>query len=135
MKKLSTVALALLAALMVLGFVGCKQEPDTPAGPAIVTTWENAKDEYTLSVYDDNTWKLEVKNVGSMKGTYTGDSTKDGELTCKIEEIDSTLEQGMGGAFKKDDSLTATIKGTTMIVAVRKAGQSDMMGFELTKKD
>lgn len=138
MKKLSMLLVAVLAVALMMGFVGCKQEDDTPAGPAVVTTWEDATDPemvMTLYIYGDNTWKLvmsaEGQSLDALKGTYTGDSTKNGDLTCKVTEVNPAA--GMEGFVKKDASYPATIKDNKITVTLEEL-ESFPVIFEFTKK-
>lgn len=120
MKKLSMLLVAVLAVAMMMGFVGCKQEDDVPSGPSALATWENSSDSemtFELTAYSDSTWKLVAKagahSLEYAKGTYTGDTTKDGSLTVKVtHEFDgssqSLKELATPGVH------TATITGNTL---------------------
>lgn len=119
MKKLSMLLVALLSAAMMMGFVGCKQEDNTPTGPAVATTWEqtNGGTTLTLTAYSDNTWKLVASASGvsqeQAKGTYTGDTTKDGtiEVTITHQFADGQLKE-----LTQSTKMTATISGKTLTV-------------------
>ena len=135
MKKLSVLMVAALVVAMMMGFVGCKQEADTPAAPSAVTTWESSEDGMTSTVYlySDGTWKLvfsmEGETMECMKGTYSGDSTKDGKLTGEVTYVNKDIFEDM---VKEGESVMAIIKGNTMTFAI--GDDESNFGLELTKK-
>ena len=136
MKKLSVLLVTALVVAMMMGFVGCKQEADTPAAPSAVTTWEYSEDGMTSTVYlySDGTWKvvysMEGMSVDAMTGTYSGDSTKNGTLTGKITYVN---KEAVGGdTFKEGDPILAVIQGNTMTFTF--GGSEGVGGMDLTKK-
>ena len=107
MKKLNVLFLALLAAMMVIGFAGCKKEADTAnSDPAAVAVYEQSYTEDgmtatgTISCYKDNTWTWTVAvqegservTYNHAKGSYNGDITKNG--TVKLTATHEGLEDG-----------------------------------------
>ena len=82
MRKFAKISAVLAAMVLALAFVGCKDDDDDD--PSVVTAWYSAKDGATETVYfyDDNTFKAvessEGVNVTFATGSYTGDTTKDG---------------------------------------------------------
>lgn len=135
MKKLSMLLVAVLAVAMMMGFVGCKQEDDVPSGPSAVSTWVNSDDpemSLELTAYSDSTWKLVWKagaqSLEYAKGTYTGDTTKDGSLTVKVtHEFDgssqSLKELATPGVH------TATIRGNKLTVPAALFGGAGAVDF------
>ena len=131
MRKFAKISAVLAAMVLALAFVGCKDDDDDPS---VVTTWyctETDEDDgsvvtETVYFYDDNTFKAvessEGVNVTLATGSYTGDTTKDGNIVITIKKI-------VKGALDDSDSLElvdvpaeyasyfvlkATINGNTM---------------------
>lgn len=121
MKKLSMLLVALLSAAMMMGFVGCKQEDNTPTGPATVATWESTVQgmSMALTAFDDKSWNLLYRqgdmSVSYAKGTYTGDATKDGELKVKVTHEFDDASQSLK-ELQTPSEHTATISGKTLKV-------------------
>ena len=139
MKKLSMLLVAVLAAAMMMGFVGCKQEDDVPSGPSAVATWENSSDflmPFELTAYSDSTWKLVptgAQSVEYAKGTYTGDATKDGSLTVKItHEFDDSSQSLKELATPREH--TATISGKTLKVPLALFADGEPGTVDFTRK-
>ena len=132
MRKFAKISAVLAAMVLALAFVGCKDDDDDD--PSVVTTWyctETDEDDgsvvtETVYFYDDNTFKAvessEGVNVTFATGSYTGDTTKDGNIVITIKKI-------VKGALDDSDSLElvdvpaeyaslfsaiATINGNTM---------------------
>lgn len=130
MKKLNMLLVAVLAMAMIIGFTGCKQESDASSAPSTVGTWERTEDDATmvLSAYSDNTWKLVAKHgevsLEVAKGTYTGDATKDGEITIKVthEMNDNDSNSLKELPSSKEDK--CTIAGDTLKVPNSLFGES-----------
>ena len=80
MKNLAKIASVMLALFLTLCFVSCKK------GPTEVASFKGTfqGQEITISFYDDAniSWGMNGASVG---GTYTGDVSKDGEGTFKLE--------------------------------------------------
>ena len=80
MKNLTKIAGVMLALFLALCFVSCKN------GPTEVASFKGTVQgqEITISFYDDATisWGMNGASVG---GTYTGDVSKDGKGTFKVE--------------------------------------------------
>ncbi|MDO5773601.1 MAG: hypothetical protein Q4P16_04770 [Spirochaetales bacterium] len=133
MRKFAKISAVLAAMVLALAFVGCKDDDDDD-DPSVVTTWyctETDEDDgsvvtETVYFYDDNTFKAvessEGVNVTFATGSYTGDTTKDGNIVITIKKI-------VKGALDDSDSLElvdvpaeyasyfvlkATINGNTM---------------------
>ncbi|WP_296690050.1 hypothetical protein, partial [Treponema sp. UBA6852] len=81
-----------------LAFVGCKDDDDDDdEDPSVVTTWYCTEEDdgsvvtETLYFYDDSTFKdvnsSEGINITVATGTYTGDTTKDGNVVITIKKI------------------------------------------------
>lgn len=110
MKKLRTFLVAVLAVALAMGFVGCKQEDDVPAGPAVVATWRGTHngENFELTAWDDKSWEVcryyDDPSIMTFYsgGTYTGDATKDGNLKC-------TITDGLVGISIRNTEVTFTI--------------------------
>ena len=99
MRKFAKISAVLAAMVLALAFVGCKDDDDDDDDPSVVTTWyctEEDEDDgsivtETLYFYDDNTFKMimssEGVNITAATGTYTGDTTKDGNVVITIKKI------------------------------------------------
>ena len=134
MRKFAKISTVLAAMVLALAFVSCKDDDDDDDDPSVVTTWyctETDEDDgsvvtETVYFYDDNTFKAvessEGVNVTLATGSYTGDTTKDGNIVITIKKI-------VKGALDDSDSLElvdvpaeyasyfvlkATINGNTM---------------------
>ena len=134
MRKFAKISAVLAAMVLALAFVSCKDDDDDDDDPSVVTTWyctETDEDDgsvvtETVYFYDDNTFKAvessEGVNVTLATGSYTGDTTKDGNIVITIKKI-------VKGALDDSDSLElvdvpaeyasyfvlkATINGNTM---------------------
>ena len=94
MKKFAKISAVLAAMVLALAFVGCKDDDDDPS---VVTTWaytmedEDGSATSTLYFYDDNTFKIIFSEgaitVTGATGTYTGDTTKDGNVVITIKKV------------------------------------------------
>ena len=134
MRKFAKISAVLAAMVLALAFVGCKDDDDDDDDPSVVTTWyctEEDEDDgsvftETLYFYDDSTFKAvessEGVNVTFATGSYTGDTTKDGNIVITIKKI-------VKGALEDSESMElvdvpaeyasklvikATINGNTM---------------------
>ena len=134
MRKFAKISAVLAAMVLALAFVGCKDDDDDDDDPSVVTTWyctEEDEDDgsvvtETLYFYDDSTFKMvmssEGVNVTAATGTFTGDTTKDGNIVMTIKKI-------VKGALEDSESMElvdvpaeyasklvikATINGNTM---------------------
>lgn len=140
MKRFTKVIAVISAMVLACAFVGCKNDTssdDTSSSDSIVTPdndstsddgstsnsdsssstqkqivseWEsNLPPTYTLVFYSDGT----VENISStlkVVGTYTGDASKDGEITFKgqtVQGVDITFTYSK--ATINGDELTATL--------------------------
>ena len=137
MRKFAKISAVLAAMVLALAFVGCKDDDDDDDDPSVVTAWYSAEDGATETVYfyDDNTFKAvessEGVNVTFATGSYTGDTTKDGNIVITIRKI-------VKGALDDSDSLElvdvpaeyaslfgaiATINGNTMSTRDASSGE------------
>lgn len=140
MKRFTKVIAVISALVLACAFVGCKNDTssdDTSSSDSIVTPdndstsddgstsnsdsssstqkqivseWEsNLPPTYTLVFYSDGTVE-NISSVSTVVGTYTGDASKDGEITFKGQTV-----QGVSIAFTyskatiNGDELTATL--------------------------
>ena len=98
MRKFAKISAVLAAMVLALAFVGCKDDDDDDdEDPSVVTTWYCTEEDdgsvvtETLYFYDDNTFKMvmssEGVNVTAATGTFTGDTTKDGNVVMTIKKI------------------------------------------------
>ncbi len=149
MRKFAKISAVLTAMVLALAFVGCKDDDDDDDDPSVVTTWYcTEKDEEdgsvvteTLYFYDDNTFKevssSEGVDVTSATGSYTGDTTKDGNIAITIKKIVKSALDDSGSLelvdvpaeLASEFDWTATIKGNTMSIKDATGKFSD-----LTKK-
>ena len=110
MKKLNKAFLVLLAMLAIgfvaTSFVACSDDDDSPSTVAVYKDSEATTDEYeAITFYSDKTFVQHVyyKQVDSdsgftltvsldvATGTYSGDPTKDGTVTCTVtKEVDES---------------------------------------------
>ena len=106
MKNLTKIASVMLALFLALCFVSCKK------GPAEVASFKGTVEgeELIITFYDDATISYGTSE-GSAGGTYTGDVSKDGEGTFKIEGVDYEYDWKLEG-----DKLTfgKTVMGITV---------------------
>ena len=96
MRKFAKISAVLAAMVLAIAFVGCKDDDDDDDDPSVVTTWytqEVDEDDdsvmtETIYFYDDSTFKVvdssEGVNINFATGTYTGDTTKDGNIVITI---------------------------------------------------
>lgn len=140
MKRFTKVIAVISTMVLACAFVGCKNDTssdDTSSSDSIVTPdndstsddgstsnsdsssstqkqiiseWEsNLPPTYTLVFYSDGTVE-NITSISNVVGTYTGDASKDGEITFKGQTI-----QGVDIAFPyskatiNGDELTATL--------------------------
>ena len=99
MRKFAKISAVLAAMVLALAFVGCKDDDDDDDDPSVVTTWyctEEDEDDGSVVTenvyfYDDSTFKVvdssEGVNVTAATGTYTGDTTKDGNVVITIKKV------------------------------------------------
>ena len=99
MKKFAKISAVLAAMVLALAFVGCKDDDDDDDDPSVVTTWyciEEDEDDGSVVTenvyfYDDSTFKVvdssEGVNITAATGTYTGDTTKDGNVVITIKKV------------------------------------------------
>ncbi|HBP09741.1 MAG TPA: hypothetical protein DD629_05985 [Treponema sp.] len=98
MRKFAKISAVLAAMVLALAFVGCKDDDDDDdEDPSVVTTWYCTEEDdgsvvtETLYFYDDSTFKdvnsSEGINITVATGTYTGDTTKDGNVVITIKKI------------------------------------------------
>ena len=144
MRKFAKISAVLTAMVLALAFVGCKDDDDDDDDPSVVTTWyctvtdeddDSSAVTETLYFYDDNTFKVvesseEGVDVTFATGSYTGDTTKDGNIVITIKKI-------VKGALDDSNSLElvdvpaeyaslfggATIKGNTMSTIDASSGE------------
>lgn len=140
MKRFTKVIAVISALVLACAFVGCKNDTssdDTSSSDSIVTPdndstsddgstsnsdsssstqkqivseWEsNLPPTYTLVFYSDGTVE-NITSISNVVGTYTGDASKDGEITFKgqtMQGIDITFTYSK--ATINGDELTATL--------------------------
>ena len=99
MRKFAKISAVLAAMVLALAFVGCKDDDDDDDDPSVVTTWYCTEEDdedgsvitETVYFYDDSTFKVvessEGVNVTAATGTYTGDTTKDGNVVMTIKKV------------------------------------------------
>ena len=99
MRKFAKISAVLAAMVLALTFVGCKNDDDDDDDPSVVTTWYCTQEDEddgsvvteTLYFYDDSTFKdvnsSEGIDITVAIGTYTGDTTKDGNVVITIKKI------------------------------------------------
>lgn len=107
---------------------------------AVVATWRGAHNDENLELtaWDDKSWEILRVYDFSMStlyasGTYTGDATKDGTLTCKMtHEIDLST-----GALKEitPAEFNCTISGKTLMVPAAIFGYEAPEGMEIPPLD
>ena len=130
MRKFAKISAVLAAMVLALAFVGCKDDDDDPS---VVTTWyctetdeDGSSATMTLYFYDDSTFKVvdssEGVNINFATGTYTGDTTKDGNIVITIKKIvkgvlddsESLDLVDVPAEYASYFVLKATINGNTM---------------------
>lgn len=87
MKKLSKVSAFLAAMMLALTFVACSSDDDEPS---VVTTWNAGEgaEAMVLKFLDDGSFNVTMGELGTVaKGTYTGDTTRDGTIKVTITHI------------------------------------------------
>ena len=134
MRKFAKISAVLAAMVLALAFVGCKDDDDDDDDPSVVTTWyctETDEDDgsvftETLYFYDDSTFKMvmssEGVNITDATGTYTGDTTKDGNIVITLKKIvkgaledsDSTELVDVPSEYASKFVIKATINGNTL---------------------
>lgn len=140
MKRFTKVIAVISALVLACAFVGCKNDTssdDTSSSDSIVTPdndstsddgstsnsdsssstqkqivseWENSSLKQTLVFYSDGTVEVTSSNTLTVVGTYTGDASKDGEITFKgqtVQGVDITFTYSK--ATINGDELTATL--------------------------
>ncbi len=136
MRKFAKISAVLAAMVLALAFVGCSDDDDDD-DPSVVTTWYcTEKDEddgsvvtETVYFYDDSTFKVvessEGLNITLATGTYTGDTTKEGNVVITIKKVvkgmledSESLELvAVPSEYASEFIWKATISGNTMAVA------------------
>ena len=134
MRKFAKISAVLAAMVLALAFVGCKDDDDDDDDPSVVTTWytqEVDEDDdsvmtETIYFYDDSTFKVvdssEGVNINFATGTYTSDTTKDGNIVITIKKIvkgvlddsESLDLVDVPAEYASYFVLKATINGNTM---------------------
>ena len=134
MRKFAKISAVLAAMVLALAFVGCKDDDDDDDDdPSVVTTWyctetdeDGSSATMTLYFYDDSTFKVvdssEGVNINFATGTYTGDTTKDGNIVITIKKIvkgvlddsESLDLVDVPAEYASYFVLKATINGNTM---------------------
>lgn len=87
MKKLLKVSAFLAAMMLALTFVACSSDDDEPS---VVTTWNAGEgaEAMELKFLDDDSFNVTMGELGTVaKGTYTGDTTKDGTINATITHM------------------------------------------------
>ncbi len=101
MRKFAKISAVLAAMVLALAFVGCKDDDDDDDDdPSVVTTWytqevddddESVVMTETVYFYDDSTFKVvessDGVNINFAAGTYSGDTTKDGNVVITIKKV------------------------------------------------
>ena len=134
MRKFAKISAVLAAMVLAIASVGCKDDDDDDDDPSVVTTWytqEVDEDDdsvmtETIYFYDDSTFKVvdssEGVNINFATGTYTGDTTKDGNIVITIKKIvkgvlddsESLDLVDVPAEYASYFVLKATINGNTM---------------------
>lgn len=87
MKKLLKVSAFLAAMMLALTFVACSSDDDEPS---VVTTWNAGEgaEAMVLKFLDDGSFNVTMGELGTVaKGTYTGDTTRDGTIKVTITHM------------------------------------------------
>ncbi|WP_297647233.1 hypothetical protein [uncultured Treponema sp.] len=134
MRKFAKISAVLAAMVLALAFVGCKDDDDDD-DPSVITTWYCTEEDdgsvvtETVYFYDDSTFKVvessEGVNITFMTGTYTGDTTKDGNVVITIKKVvKGMLEDSeslelvdVPSEYASEFIWKATISGNTMTTA------------------
>ena len=98
MKKITKITGLLAALLILLCFVSCKQNAASTSEPNFLVSFKGFvgypnPEDITLSFFDDASFTWGTAE-GSVKGSYTGDVTKDGEGTLKLSADSQSLDYG-----------------------------------------
>ena len=139
MKSIKKLLFVMAALAAVFGFVACSNDDD---GPSTVAVYEMKYTGYyddttqTLTFYDDDTFSWVVKvtdykgksqSAPFMKGTYTGDPSKDGKITITATKMYDEEEGKLASLPEAEkDYYTRTI---TII-----NGEADFFGEDFTRK-
>ncbi|WP_296010326.1 hypothetical protein [uncultured Treponema sp.] len=134
MRKFAKISAVLAAMVLALAFVGCKDDDDDD-DPSVITTWYCTEEDdgsvvtETVYFYDDSTFKVvessEGVNITFATGTYTGDTTKDGNVVITIKKVvKGMLEDSeslelvdVPSEYASEFIWKATISGNTMTTA------------------
>ena len=121
MKSIKKYLFMLMALAAVFGFVACSNDDDDD-GPSTVavykatTTGVDWSVTYTAKFFEGGTFAVDSSSQGNsitaMTGTYTGDPSKDGEITMTVKKIAG--EDGKLADPDDDDfasPITVTITG------------------------
>ena len=141
MRKFAKISAVLAAMVLALAFVGCKDDDDDD-DPSVVTTWYCTEEDdedgvitETLYFYDDSTFKVvessEGVNITVATGTYTGDTTKDGNVVITIKKVvkgmledsESTELVDVPAEYASLFGWIATINGNTMSTRDASSGE------------
>ena len=142
MRKFAKISAVLAAMVLALAFVGCKDDddddddddPSVVTNDPSVTTWyctetdegDGSAVTKTVYFYDDNTFKVvessEGENFTFATGSYTGDTTKNGNIAITIKKIvksalgesDSLELVDVPAEYASKFDWTATINGNKM---------------------
>ena len=135
MRKFAKISAVLAAMVLALAFVGCKDDDDDDDDPSVLTTWYCTEEDdgsvvtETVYFYDDSTFKVvessEGVNIAFATGTYTGDTTKDGNVVITIKKVvKGMLEDSeslelvdVPSEYASEFIWKATISGNTMTTA------------------
>ena len=91
MRKFAKISAVLAAMVLALAFVGCKDDDDDDDDddPSVVTTWY-----CTETDEDDGSVKAELGGE-TYSGSYSGDTTKDGDIIVIIDtKYEITITDG-----------------------------------------
>ena len=142
MRKFAKISAVLAAMVLALAFVGCKDDDDDDDDPSVLTTWYCTEEDdedgvitETLYFYDDSTFKVvessEGVNITVATGTYTGDTTKDGNVVITIKKVvkgmledsESTELVDVPAEYASLFGWIATINGNTMSTRDASSGE------------
>ena len=94
MRKFAKISAVLAAMVLALAFVGCKDDDDDDDDPSVVTTWYCEAESSPVYFYDDGSVKAELGGE-TYSGSYSGDTTKDGDIIVIIDtKYEITITDG-----------------------------------------
>ena len=136
MKSIKKYLFMLMALAAVFGFVACSNDDDDD-GPSTVavykatTTGVDWSVTYTAKFFEGGTFAVDSSSQGhsitAMTGTYTGDPSKDGEITMTYEFIGNY-------EYNKDFYDLEGIELNKPVTVTIKDGKCEILGYVYTRQ-